>query len=194
MNCSSCNAHLEDGAVFCTQCGAPVQTIPNSELQEPLQEISETQKKPNRKRTKMILIISACILVVACAVLIPVFIEKAKADKYEAAFAMMEKGDAPQAKDDFTELGGYKDSTSLADTCQNMIDYEKANALKEAGDYAAAKGIYDSIKGYEDSAELSQECQKTLDYDAATALKDGLQNKKMPAYIQGPKRWSPELH
>lgn len=175
MNCRHCGAQLEEGAVFCTQCGALAEAATDI---QPLQQETAAGVKPKRKRVKTMIIISSCAVVVACAVLIPVLIEKAKASRYEAAFAMMEEGDAPEAMDEFAELGAYRDSESLIDTCRNMIDYEKARELKEAGDYTAAKSAFDSLATYKDSAALSQECQDIMDYDAAAALKDGGDTEK----------------
>ncbi len=173
MNCSKCNAQIEDGADFCTQCGQPARAPENTAQGTGVPPAG----KPGLKLRTKILIVSACALVVACAVLIPVLLETARAAKYEEAFALMDSGELPEAKEEFDELKEYKESADMAQQCQNMMDYQDANELMSAGDYAAAKKAFDSLSGYEDSSKLSAECQNVMDYDSAVAFMDAGDNK-----------------
>ncbi len=169
MNCRKCSAQIDEGSAFCTQCGEPVGFEGGSASN--LHTAAQPVKKQG-KRGKWILIISVCVLAAAAAVLIPVLMETARAAKYESAFALMEGDKAEEAKEGFLDLGEYKDSADMVQTCQKMIDYDEANDLMRAGDYKAAKGIFDSLTGYEKSVSLSAQCQNTLDYNDAVALMD----------------------
>ena len=204
MFCRQCGNPIPDGEKFCNQCGTPLAaeeayrsqqkrsiTVPyagaepGSVYAPPVPfntdnivyrvDRTETDKKKN---LRTILLIAGSVLVVATAVLIPVLIEKARSDRYEAAFAMMDSGGFEEAKAEFIELGEYRESPDMAEECQSTLDYNAAMALKNTGDFEKARDAFKALGSFEDASELSTECQNTMDYNAAVALMDAASNEE----------------
>lgn len=133
-------------------------------------DLPKPEKKKHTLRT--VLIIAGSVLVVAAGVLVPVLIEKAHADRYEAAVALMDSGEFEQARAAFIELGEYQESSDMAEECQNTLDYNAAQAQMDAGEYEQARDAFNALGRFEDAAGKALECQNTLDYNAAAALMD----------------------
>ncbi len=205
MFCRKCGNQIPDGEKFCNQCGTPVASenvipppgqsgdmpVPSSGAEQSgmyapptLYYTDDNRHRANKpkqssgKKLRTILIIAGSVLVVAAAVLIPLLIEKARSERYEAAFAMMDSGAFDEAKAEFIELGEYRESSDMAEECQNTMDYNAAMALKDAGDFEKARDAFKSLGSFEDATELSTECQNTLDYNAAVTLMDAGSNEE----------------
>ncbi len=204
MYCRKCGNQMPDGEKFCNQCGTPVSPDDASPLQEqpgvmpvypagaeqggayvpPMYDAggsgrrTDKPKPDSRKKLRTMLIIAGGVLVLAAAVLIPVLIEKAHSDRYEAAFAMMDSGDFGEAKAEFIELGEYRESPDMAEECQDTMDYNAAVAFQDAGEFEQARDAFAALGSFKDADEKSAECQNTLDYNAAAVLMDAGSNEQ----------------
>lgn len=181
MYCWNCRAQIPDGSDFCTQCGSRLTPPPKAEAYEqPYQYGQAAAVAPvtKKKSKKAIILISAGVLAVACAILIPTLIQSAREADYKQAFALVDSGKLPEAKQEFLSLGGYKDSEDMAGDCQNRMDYDEAASLMDEKNYAGAKAIYEGLGGYKDSESLAAECRNTMDYDSAAALMDAGSNEQ----------------
>lgn len=190
MICRGCGVQLPDGTEKCPNCGeiialkgdevavAPPSSVPQNipESEQSVANLSES-KTTKRKKTKWLWIGIAAAVVIACAILIPIMIENARANRYEMAVSLMEVGEAQEAKTEFVELGEYLDSQDKADDCQNILDYDAAKVHMDKEEYPQAKEIYVQLKDYEQSAELAEECQRHIDYAAATKLMEEEQHE-----------------
>lgn len=204
MFCRKCGNQMPDGEKFCNQCGAPASPDDISPLQKQPPVMpgypagaepggayvpppftaadsghrTEKPKTDSRKKLRTLLIIAGGVLVLAAAVLIPVLIEKAHSDRYEAAFAMLDSGDLEEAKAEFIELGEYRESPDMAEECQDTMDYNDAVALQDAGEYKQARDAFAALGSFKDADDKSAECQNTLDYNAAVTLMDAGSNEE----------------
>ncbi len=204
MFCRKCGNQMPDGEKFCNQCGAPASPDDISPLQQQPPVMpgypagaeqggayvpptftagdsghrTEKPKTASRKKLRTLLIIAGGVLVLAAAVLIPVLIEKAHSDRYEAAFAMMDSGDFEEAKAGFLELGEYRESPDMAEECQDTMDYNDAVALQDAGEYKQARDAFAALGSFKDADDKSAECQNTMDYNDAVALMDAGSNEE----------------
>jgi outer membrane protein assembly factor BamD (BamD/ComL family) len=192
MTCQQCGESIPESQSFCIKCGAPAGNAAHAAAsgsaptaEPPLVFMPYTQgenvyvssiatdshRQPNKKKTlRTVLIIVGAAVVVAAAVLIPVLLEKARSDRFDAAVAMMDAGDYRDAKAEFTELGDYKQSADLADECQDTMEYQSAQAQMDAGAYEEARQVFAQLGSFENASDLALECQNTLDYNAASAL------------------------
>lgn len=173
MYCSKCGEQIPGDARFCAGCGVPVDLLPVAKL--PTYPVGEQAAVPNapRKKSKALLIVAACVVVLGCAILIPILIERPKAAHYKQAIALMQSGEAAQAlkaQESFNALGKYKDAADYSKDCQKILDYAAAKVSMNAGDYAQAKQALIKLGNYEKAATLAAKCQDKLDYDAAAAL------------------------
>lgn len=76
---------------------------------------------------------------------------------YEAAAALMAKGQYEAAAERFLALSGYRDSAAQAQSCletQQAIDYEAASTAFAQGDYAAALPLFQKLESYKDAETL----------------------------------------
>ena len=107
----------------------------------------ERQQEERRKRNKRNLAIACCVLLAAgagCAAkfyLIP-------NSQYEAAAALMEKGQYAQASAAFAQIGDFKDAADMV----NGVYYVQAEALLAAGEYEAASQAFEQAGSYKDAA------------------------------------------
>lgn len=85
-----------------------------------------------------------------------------KGSDYKNAVSLYESGQYEEAVDKFTELGDYKDSQLLLQTCK----YESAKAMINSGSYEEAKAIFEELGDFEDSADYINSC----DYNIALEL------------------------
>ncbi|MBR2942703.1 MAG: FMN-binding protein [Clostridia bacterium] len=107
----------------------------------------ERRQEERRKRNKRNLAIACCVLLAAgagCAAkfyLIP-------NSRYEAAAALMEKGQYAQASAAFAQIGDFKDAADMV----NGVYYVQAEALLAAGEYEAASQAFEQAGSYKDAA------------------------------------------
>ncbi len=195
MYCRQCGESVPESQNFCTKCGTPAGHGANDAaggIQEPV-NVPESAPPPvfvpytqgdvyqasvqqppktsgKKKKLLTLLIVAGSVMIVAAAVLIPVLLEKARSDRFEAAVAVMNAGDYREAKAEFTELGDYKESAALACECQDTMDYQAAQAKMEAGEYEQARQAFAQLGSFKDAKDLVAECQNTIDYNAAAGL------------------------
>ncbi len=129
----------------------------------------EQPKEGKGKKKPIGLIVAAAAVLLAAAVLIPVFMRASKNKKMEEAAFLYEAGDYAAAQEKYLELGTFENAGEQAEACQLAMDYEAAVAIMDSGDHAAAIGAFNALGSYEDSMELKTECQNQLDYAAAIA-------------------------
>lgn len=96
------------------------------ELQRREQQRKAEAEIAARKRKKLVLIIAAAVVLFASAVSVITFIIIPN-NKYKNAVALMDSGNYPQALAVLKDLGEYKDSDDLIQTCRSVI----ADMLKE---------------------------------------------------------------
>jgi tetratricopeptide (TPR) repeat protein len=128
--------------------------------------------KSRKKTLTIVLIAVGCALALCAGILVPVLIEKDRAEHYESARALMDDGDYEDAIAAFSSMGEYKDSPEMAVECQKTIDYDDALALMEAGKYEQSRDAFTALGNYHDAADQAKTCQNTIDYNAAAALMD----------------------
>lgn len=113
--------------------------------------------KPAKNKKKGLIIAIILILVfgiVAVSGILSYFFYFEPLERYNAAVEDMDDGDYEDAREEFEELGDFKDSAQLITEC----DYKEAKDLMEAGDYVSAQIIFEKLGDYEDSAEKLAEC------------------------------------
>ena len=113
--------------------------------------------KPAKNKKKGLIIAIILILVfgiVAVSGILSYFFYFEPLERYNAAVEDMDDGDYEDAREEFEELGDFKDSAQLITEC----DYKEAKDLMEAGDYVSAQIIFEKLGNYEDSAEKLAEC------------------------------------
>ena len=93
------------------------------------------------------------LLAVALAFAVMLLLCGCKSSDYKAAVELYNAGDYDAAKEAFSALGDYKDSTEyLAD-----IPYQEAIIKFEAGDYIGARGAFKKLGDYKESANYLME-------------------------------------
>ncbi len=113
-------------------------------------------RKPKDKKKGLIIAIILILVfgVVAVSGILSYFFYFEPLERYEAAVEDMEDGEYEDAREEFEELGDFKDSAQLISEC----DYLEAEELMENGDYEGAIVIFEKLGDYEDSAEKLAEC------------------------------------
>ncbi len=86
-----------------------------------------------------------------------------KSADYDKAMEHFEAGNYEAARDAFTALADYEDSSEMVKKC----DYQMAAALMEEENYQEALTRFQTLGDYEDSAEMVLQCRYAL---AETAL------------------------
>ena len=129
-----------------------------------------------------------CILLLAF--LLVISLTGCKGSDYKQAMELYANDDYAAALAIFTELGDYKDSSSMVSKCK----YAMAQQLMLDGDYEGALVLFEELGDYKDSAESLKECyyQRALrlvaeqQYDAAEEIFAMLGNYKDSAnYANG---------
>jgi hypothetical protein len=130
--------------------------------------ISETLRRKPLPRGKFIMLISAVIVLVMTIGLTLLSIENMYSLKYEQAAALMDSNNLLKAKEEFSDLKGYRDSAGRAQECQDRYDFDCADALLQSGDFINAKTAFIALGDFGNAPEKVMEC----DYAAAMALMD----------------------
>lgn len=103
---------------------------------------------------------------------------------YEAAAAMMEKGEYKQAAQSFEALGGYNDSAKLAEDAKELykadLEYASGQKLIDEKKYDEARDALLAIENKPEAAELADEA---LYLKAASLLEEGQTDEAREAYI-----------
>ena len=120
-------------------------------------------RKPKDKKKGLIIAIILILVfgVVAVSGILSYFFYFEPLERYEAAVEDMEDGEYEDAREEFEELGDFKDSAQLISEC----DYLEAEELMENGDYEGAIAIFEKLGDYEDSAEKLAECNYKIASD-----------------------------
>jgi len=96
--------------------------------------------------------------------------ERINEKRYAKASGLISEGDYAQAYKEYTRLGDYLDSESLAAECQNWIAYNDAKKLMDANDYEGASAAFSSLGDFENAASLAEECENWLKIKSAGEL------------------------
>jgi hypothetical protein len=67
---------------------------------------------------------------------------------YDAAHALMDAEQYQQAMTAFLALGGYMDSTALAEQCNHYLDYAAAEAAVSEGKFYTAYELFSAMPGF----------------------------------------------
>ncbi len=167
MRCSYCGRKLRDSAKFCPYCGKKNEG--GSEFAEKFDSENDLLvvksyeiyrcKKPYRSMGKHFLSVKAAAALI-CGVLLFVagicgtvcFV--IPEIRYRAAERLYSEGKHSDAREAFSKLDGYKNSSLLALKC----GYENALLLMKNEDYPHAADAFTELNGYADSDLLAAEC------------------------------------
>lgn len=160
MICKNCGSTIEDGSLFCTECGARVEPtesqqaaqaeeLPKTEQENPRLETDPGQtdtfmtvpltdepaaeapvESVKKRKGRFWIIGAATLAVLLAAALIVIGVVKKK--NYDAASALFDAGGYSEAAEAFTSLGNYKDSAWRAQLSTQWADYTRACGLIEA--------------------------------------------------------------
>ena len=89
-------------------------------------------------------------------------------DSYQEALSLYEEKSYEQAIEIFAKLDGYRDSTSLIESCEAAItaikdkEYDDAANLAATGKYSEAIAEFKKLNGYRDSKEQMEACQTAI--------------------------------
>jgi tetratricopeptide (TPR) repeat protein len=145
---------------------------------EVLPQVLESQHEepvPGRKaggKKRIGLAIGGALLLVVCAVLIPLLIRNTRQLKYNEGVTLFEQGDYAAAQARFATLGSFDDAEEMAQYCENKIAYQDAEASMRQGDYEDAKERFLALGEFEDAPEQAELCKNTLAYAEAEELED----------------------
>ena len=142
-------------------------------------EAAEAAKK--KAKTKKISMIAAACAVVVIAAIVVITQVVVPSSKYNSAVALMNEGKYQQAITAFEELDEYKDSITLLEKCEILLEEQELQAEKEAtytegltaledGDYDTAYALFFELEDYKDSAQQAKESI----YQMAISLIDNL--------------------
>ena len=85
---------------------------------------------------------------------------------YHKASQLMAERKYKQARDEFKQIRGYKDSSSLQAKCDNEFVkdnmYNSASNLMKSKKYKKAADIYDDLGEYRDCLKLAKKCRKKI--------------------------------
>ena len=158
MNCSSCNAPLEEGAKFCGVCGAKVEQEAPQQAAKPV----KPRKPLDKKMLTIIGAAAAAVVVIIVALVIILNLNK----KIDLA--------------DYTKVtfDGYNTAGKaeiVFDQEKFMEDLEdKAKGLKDASDYDSIDDLLDSVKdlsGYQDFMNVEYKLDKDSDLKNGDVVK-----------------------
>ena len=194
MICPSCGKEIEEGLHFCPQCGEKIDPI-EAIIKEadaptrqpaPAEEPAPAAPAPHKEsgNAKRIGIAVAVIVLVIAAL----FAGRAVLTKmHEKAYAEAKKelaaGNYEEAKKQFEDLDGFKDSEDQIKFCEKCIDYEAAEKLFEDGSYEEAQAAYEKLGDFKESETQIERCKNIMQYQEAEKLfKDKEYKKAQEAY------------
>ncbi len=131
-------------------------------------------------RGKKIMVISALVVLAVTAAFTVFSIEKVFSLKYGHAVALMDSNNYLEAKAEFLNFSGYRDSSAKARECQNRYDFDTADALLGSGDYLSAKKIFAALVDFDGAPDKANECDYNI---AADLFKNGEPEKAKAAFI-----------
>lgn len=196
MKCPECGKEISDRAVYCPNCGCPIECHDESYSIVPSNNLKENDNKSdvksrfkfenlfefkdkftkninkilnNKKKVIRLGIIIASIFLIIIG--ISIYKSKINAEKYNSAMIYENSGEYEKAIEIYKDLGNYKDSETCGDYCQAL-------SLCEKGNYKSAYSILMNIKDYEKTSTLL----KQIYYE--TRLFEGLNDLKL--YMKNP--------
>ncbi len=167
MRCSYCGKKLRDSARFCPYCGK--RNDGGSKFAEKFDSENDLlvvksceiyhDRKPYRNMGKHLLSVRAaavliCIVLLCGAGICGTVCFVIPEVRYKAAEKLYSEGKLSEAKEAFSKLDGYKNSSALALKC----GYENALFLMKNEDYSHAADAFTALNGYADSNFLAAEC------------------------------------
>lgn len=155
--CHFCETENEDNEEICMVCGKDKNAvIPNVEEDEKKPDTTvegndnyRFKKEKNKKRIKLISMISAAAIVLAAAAAV-ITLEVG----YNRAENAMNAGEYGKAREIYSKIAFYRGSAEMLDECT----YREAVSLMENKDFSGARERFNLIYGYRNSAEMLNEC------------------------------------
>lgn len=122
----------------------------------------ETVKNKAIKKNKIIVVITATIIILVSVFLFVFSTVIMPALNYNKAVSLMENGDFDMAIAIFEELDEYKDSEKMITNVTNEKIYKEALNCLENGNFYTAIDLFESIIDYKDSNKKLIECKYNL--------------------------------
>ncbi len=155
-----------------------------SPIVEPIPSRDDATKKPRRK-TKYLVMAGVALIVIAAAILVPVFLHNAKQNKYNEGVTLLEKGDYKGAQEVFEALGAFDDSENMAAFAKKTMTYDDAKRLMKSGEYQKAISLFAEISSFKDSDKLAAEAKSIMSYNEGKAHFDkGLYAKAEESFVK----------
>ena len=157
--CPNCGTRLPDGAVFCTECGQPVPAPSPAPTPAPT-PAPAPGKAARSGGGKTVLIVCLAVLLLAGAALGVLYFTGVLGGSkdYDRAMELFKQGQFPEAAALFEQLGDYKDSPELAQSCR----YQQAQQAYAGEDYGQALELFRNLGTYRDSADWAARCEQKL--------------------------------
>ena len=178
--CPKCGTQVPNTSKFCTECGYPMNVPDPTPAPAPAPAPSysapvytptpapEAPKPARSGRGKAILLISLAVLLLAGATVGVLFLTGVLGGNkdYDRAMDLYKSGNYAEAADLFEQVGDYKDSAEMANTCR----YQQAVAAFNQENYTEAMRLFQGLGSYKDSADWVEKCEQRIDYDRAVTL------------------------
>ena len=182
--CTNCGAQVPSTVKFCTECGRPMAAAPTpvsyGETPTPASYGGTPAPEPyvgeapvrSSGKGKKILIICLAALLLAGAVVGVLFLTGVLGGNknYDRAMELYKSGQFGEAATVFDQLGDYKDSAEMANSCR----YQQAKNAYSQENYEQALQLFQRLGSYKDSADWVEKCQDKLFNPVGTYLLTGL--------------------
>ena len=170
--CPKCGTQVPNTSKFCTECGYPMNVPDPTPAPAPAPAPSysapvytptpapEAPKPARSGRGKAILLISLAVLLLAGATVGVLFLTGVLGGNkdYDRAMDLYKSGNYAEAADLFEQVGDYKDSAEMANTCR----YQQAMAAFNQENYTEAMRLFQGLGSYKDSADWVEKCETKL--------------------------------
>ena len=170
--CPKCGTQVPNTSKFCTECGFPMNVPDPTPAPAPAPAPSysapvytptpapEAPKPARSGRGKAILLISLAVLLLAGATVGVLFLTGVLGGNkdYDRAMDLYKSGNYAEAAELFEQVGDYKDSAEMANTCR----YQQAVAAFNQENYTEAMRLFQGLGSYKDSADWVVKCETKL--------------------------------
>ena len=191
--CTNCGAQVPNTVKFCTECGRPMAAAPTpasyGETPTPVSYgetpapasyggtpapepyVGETPARSGGKGKKILLICLAALLLAGAVVGVLFLTGVLGGNKdYDRAMELYKSGQFEEAATVFDQLGDYKDSAEMANSCR----YQQAKNAYSQENYDQALQLFQGLGSYKDSTDWVEKCQDKLFNPVGTYLLTGL--------------------
>ncbi len=182
--CTNCGAQVPSTVKFCTECGRPMAAAPTpvsygetptpasySGTPAPEPYVGEAPVRSSGKGKKILIICLAALLLAGAVVGVLFLTGVLGGNKnYDRAMELYKSGQFGEAATVFDQLGDYKDSAEMANSCR----YQQAKNAYSQEKYEQALQLFQRLGSYKDSADWVEKCQDKLFNPVGTYLLTGL--------------------